>query len=879
MDRNGSSPCFQCSPGLYADEGLAGPCQACPQGRYTHRNGTTSISECIVCNILAGEQCLSAAMNNPRPAAGYYMKSGNLSSLTTCTPAVACIGNMYGEPNCQIGYTNERCASCQQSYYRAEGQCVACGQPVPIWILLSIVCTVFIIALMIGDELLSDVHNKSQLMAPTFIVLKFAQTLSTLIPLSRTWPLPIRNLLTFVSFTNLNLELVRPECTMDYSSLDWHENSAEAKIVVALWLPLLLLMTVAIYYGVKVIHHFVMRLIRKQMAKRKPKALKESEREFDSIQPTDNDQPAAGSSQWVGLSDEKVAFRGPPDWHALNERCKQLGTGFFFTFTPYFLGVMLTAFDCSENKGRLFLDVQPDLQCTLDNSDYISLLTKSTVGIGIWTAAFMVVKVRFIRPSGRYRYPFWQEKMKEKFHWWELLILGRQLAIMSFAMFTSEHPAQASYWGSTVLVGALALHTFAHPYKDPAIDRCEFISLLSILLLYQGGMVWTFDSESQADGEDGLLSTSLMVISVSLIMTTFAAALYLQVKQFMQRYTKAPTFTDQDLLKLKPSELKEICHELEIDMGGKHFSPTAHIEPCPFWIPLMVWLKKMTTPHADPYDILLDTDDPKGLMMRLILSKQAADQLSAEEAAQRLGLVRRLARRMFVNGGTNGNGFTFDEFVVVARAGSEEELSIADLQRVFNEMDVDGSGRISALEFASYAAKAGIKNSSKGEGAPETDLDEDLDDDIDSFDNPLTLGGGGGGRGVTFQSETPTRPSAAEEETTANPLAGHFAADTDSSSATGGGDFSAFDNLQTSFTFEVEEDTVEPLAHESKAGKKKHTRSGKTKTLRKRSKPPEIAAVEEDEEVGDDNDIEADSKSSPKKIPAKRSGGFSLGDR
>ena len=47
-----------------------------------------------------------------------------------------------------------------------------------------------------------------------------------------------------------------------------------------------------------------------------------------------------------------------------------------------------------------------------------------------------------------------------------------------------------------------------------------------------------------------------------------------------------------------------------------------------------------------------------------------------------------MARRMFVNGGTNDNGFTFDEFVVVARAGSEEELSIADLQRVFNEMDV-----------------------------------------------------------------------------------------------------------------------------------------------------------------------------------------------
>lgn len=46
-----------------------------------------------------------------------------------------------------------------------------------------------------------------------------------------------------------------------------------------------------------------------------------------------------------------------------------------------------------------------------------------------------------------------------------------------------------------IIIGSLVLQAFARPYKDKLIDLCETVSLLSTLIIFQAGMVWSMNEE------------------------------------------------------------------------------------------------------------------------------------------------------------------------------------------------------------------------------------------------------------------------------------------------------------------------------------------------------------------------------------------------
>ena len=74
-------------------------------------------------------------------------------------------------------------------------------------------------------------------------------------------------------------------------------------------------------------------------------------------------------------------------------------------------------------------------------------------------------------------------------------MLARKGMIMMSGLFNTSHPERGWYMGSMIIIGSLVLQAFARPYKDKLIDLCETISLLSTLIIFQAGMVWSMNEE------------------------------------------------------------------------------------------------------------------------------------------------------------------------------------------------------------------------------------------------------------------------------------------------------------------------------------------------------------------------------------------------
>ena len=140
------------------------------------------------------------------------LEAGDLSSLSKCDPMIACIGGLYGQANCMGTYYRDRCATCKKKHYRLEGECFECGESIAIeWLILAFI-GVFLATALAADTFLSKVKNVSQLLAPALILMTFFQTLALLLQVSLAWPPQLKELMTYMSFINFNVELAR-KCT------------------------------------------------------------------------------------------------------------------------------------------------------------------------------------------------------------------------------------------------------------------------------------------------------------------------------------------------------------------------------------------------------------------------------------------------------------------------------------------------------------------------------------------------------------------------------------------------------------------------------------------------------------------------------------------
>jgi len=407
------------------------------------------------------------------PAPGYFMLENDPSSLTVCTPAVACKGGYFGQKNCETGYSGSRCSACQSTepkYYRSDGQCEICDSIIPMPVLIILAIIAFVALALFADSFLSKVQNTAELIAPALILMTFFQTLSLLVKVEVTWPPRLRELMSYASFMNFNVELASPECSGTFD--------ADARLNLVLFSPVAVLCLIFLYAGAKFFTH-----------------------------------------------------RGEITLPQLLEKIRTMAVGALVLMSTFFVKGVLGGWDCTTNKdGRSYLDIEPEMECNSETNDaYRRVLTKATVGFIIWSAAMALLTYSFTRETGKARYAFLTQKMESQWYWWELLLLLRKLLIMACGLLNTSTPFRGWYLSSLVIIFSLTAHAYARPFLDPWVDATELISLWSTLFIFQGGMVWTGDPDSE-------LAHLIEYMAIGLVTGTAALALYVELRVWRRRH-------------------------------------------------------------------------------------------------------------------------------------------------------------------------------------------------------------------------------------------------------------------------------------------------------------------------------------------------------
>ena len=205
--------------------------------------------------------------------------------------------------------------------------------------------------------------------------------------------------------------------------------------------------------------------------------------------------------------------------------------------------------------------MQPDIECDDDYEDadgfriYESIRLKAYWGLGIYALLFAIFLRFFSSDEGKHRFAFLTAKMEDDWYWWEVFLLFRKVAIMCSGLFNTSAPERGWYLGSTVIILALTCHAFARPFKDPLVDTCEFVSLLSTLIIFQGGMVWNMD-------KSGKLGPWLEALSIGLIMLTSIIGIVVQYQAFDDRSGDPDQFQGAALRRVSPKKLRQLCRQL-----------------------------------------------------------------------------------------------------------------------------------------------------------------------------------------------------------------------------------------------------------------------------------------------------------------------------
>lgn len=207
-----------------------------------------------------------------------------------------------------------------------------------------------------ADKLLSQAKNISELMAPALMMTTFFQTMGLLLQISLSWPPELKAFMKYFSVFNLNIEIVRPDC-----SIEW---DAHKKMVTYLLMPFAILFLIFLYGLFKY-------LIHEQVAQ------------------------ASGA-----VYDRRFA--------AVKASCEKMSVGFFVFTSPSIIKGMCGGFDCSliggdsQGGGKLMLDIQPAIECDVNVKDqtigsgqyvetipdYVDIRNLGIFGLCMWAIMF-----------------------------------------------------------------------------------------------------------------------------------------------------------------------------------------------------------------------------------------------------------------------------------------------------------------------------------------------------------------------------------------------------------------------------------------------------------------------------------------------------------
>jgi hypothetical protein len=421
----------------------------------------------------------------PEAAAGHFVRETpaafdemELSALAEqyhkCTPFEACVGSCTeaelsneapeyalcagasGEDSCANGYQGDRCSECApfdesrgecstadvmpNGYYRLDQICEPCECS---WltpkVIAMITFAVLLVMMVFADHMLKEIDHMSTVFAPIMIVVTFFQTLGLLLDLNVAWPPDLRRWMSQFNMLNLNLQLIRPECSGVFGVYE--------KLYITLALPIATAVLLGVYAAVQY-------CLSTRMTEEKFRA--------------------------------KHAGRGIIDH--LSRQLLTATVALFIFGSIFFLRNVLVVWDCTLPEtvgGPTFVRYEPRIECNTDNDEYSTLYYMASTGMIVYIGMFG--GFAFGLTIKRDLFEFLGDKFEDAYFFWELVLLSRKVLIMMSFLFFASMTEQAWFLGSAVVVVSLLLHCAAKPYEDELIDWCELLSLLSTLFIFQAG--------------------------------------------------------------------------------------------------------------------------------------------------------------------------------------------------------------------------------------------------------------------------------------------------------------------------------------------------------------------------------------------------------
>lgn len=218
------NPAFSavCTEGWYGQVGEL--CVQCPEGSHCPGGfaepsallGFWKLNLPVVLNLRTGE--FNELCDKKRRAREHC------PFIIPCDPPDSCLG----ENKCSERYSGVRCALCRSGFYRVAGECEKCPSN-PMLMAMTFVAVAFGVAV-----LANRLQNNRTHMGLLDIGINYFQVLAMFMRAKVEWPAEIRWIFKVLSFFNLNIELLAPECSFASFSFwrRWRWSMATPLIIV-----------------------------------------------------------------------------------------------------------------------------------------------------------------------------------------------------------------------------------------------------------------------------------------------------------------------------------------------------------------------------------------------------------------------------------------------------------------------------------------------------------------------------------------------------------------------------------------------------------------------------------------------------------------------
>eukprot|EP01080_Neovahlkampfia_damariscottae_P007240 gene7240-11558_t len=204
-----SEICNQCPPRTISIPGSTNITDCdCEPGTWRPFNSTSGI-ECDVC--VDGGRC-DGADSLPYPKIGYYWDRSTGQTdpykFVQCKVEVYCTGNVTnGQEGCVVGRTGLLCEECAAGYFKSSGNCELCNTEVQWRMIVVISFLVVLILLFFKFAQLKVSHLSSFSIASSYY-----QIIAVFSAYNFKWPAGLKNVLGYMKFLNLDLDIFVPEC-------------------------------------------------------------------------------------------------------------------------------------------------------------------------------------------------------------------------------------------------------------------------------------------------------------------------------------------------------------------------------------------------------------------------------------------------------------------------------------------------------------------------------------------------------------------------------------------------------------------------------------------------------------------------------------------